>query len=602
MLMGAVNTQTTPLRFVISYVMRSPLLFIAAVSSSIINKAADILPEVLIGVAIDVVTGSGNAFLASHGVADAKEQLVVIAFFTIIIWMMESVFEFLYTILWGKITQQVQRAIRIDAYEHLQKLPLSYFNDMRVGKITSILNDDISEFEYILGAGMRDQGLNGLIQLVFSTILIGIIFYTVSPRICFIALLPVPFVAALSVYFKKKIYVAYRKVREATSSIASFVSHNIGGIMTIKGFGTEQHERNRMSRISRTYERVSMNAMHINAVFSPLVRIVVLAGFIYTLIKGGCLVFDGVIAVGSYSILIFLTQRLIWPFTGLADILDSYERSMSSVRRIMAIMSVPNDMSYESDGKGKHAEVVQEGEVTFDNVSFGYTESHLVLKKLSLTIPSKKTVAFVGQTGSGKSTIIRLLMRLYQPTKGSISIDGHEISELSLSALRHALGMVGQDSFLVPDTIANNIRYGAFNLPMEDVIKAAKAAQIHTFINALEKGYETEVDEGGRQLSGGQKQRLMLARALVRQPEVLILDEATSALDNETERALSRMLDSLKHSITIIMIAHRLMTVRHADTIFVLEKGSVAESGSHDELLKKDGLYARLWRSQIGEE
>lgn len=594
-------TAQGPLRFLLSYVLRKPLKLSAAIACSIINQTADILPEVLIGIAIDVVTGSGNRWLASLGVTEAKTQLVIIALATIVIWMAESVFEFLYIVLWGQIAQRVQREIRTDAYEHVQKLPLSFFNNIRIGKLTAILNDDISEFEYILGAA-REQGLSGLIQLVLSTILIGAIFFSVSPQITVIALLPIPFVAALSFYFRQRISVAYAMVREMTSSIASVISHNIGGIMTIKGFGTESHERNRVGRVSRDYEKASLHAVYTNGLFSPLVRIVVLAGFIYTLIKGGCLVFDGHIAVGSYSMLIFLTQHLVWPFTGLAGILDSYERSMSSVRRLMTFLAMPIDASYTLDDKDDSIDKIHEGEVIFDNVSFGYTPARPVLRHLSLTIPSKKTIAFVGQTGSGKSTIIKLLMRLYHPSKGTISIDGVPLATLPLSALRDAVGFVGQDSFLVPDSIANNIRYGAFNLPLEDVKEAAKAAQIHTFINGLPHGYDTVLDEGGRQLSGGQKQRLMLARALVRKPEVLILDEATSAVDNETELALSHMLQSLQHSMTIIMIAHRLITVRHADTIFVLQKGSIAETGTHEKLVKKGGIYSRLWRSQVGEE
>lgn len=591
-----------PARFLFSYMWRKPLSLILAILCTVINKTADILPEVLIGLAIDVVTGSGSPWLHAWGFTNPRTQLVIIAGLTIMIWIAESVFEFLYIVLWGRIAQRVQREIRTDAYGHIQKLPLSFFNTMRIGRLTSIINDDINEFEYIVGAA-RDQGFSGIIQLILSTVLIGSIFFYISPQIALIAMMPIPFVAALGIFFRERISTAYGIVREMASTIASVVSHNVGGIMSIKGFGTEEYEKRRIQKASRDYERASIYAVHMNGMFAPLVRVFVLTGFVYTLIKGGMLVFDGEIAVGSYSMLIFLTQRLIWPFTGLAGILDSYERSMSSVRRLLEIIRTPIDSSYETvGGEETLGESMSEGEVVFNEVSFGYNSTRPVLRKLSLTIPPQQTVAFVGQTGSGKSTIIKLLMRLYHTQKGTITINGAPIAEMSLEVLRKSVGFVGQESFIVPDTVANNIRYGAFDLPIEQVKEAAKSAQIHDFILSLPEKYDTHIDESGKQLSGGQRQRIMLARALVRNPDVLILDEATSAVDNETELALSHMLRALQHSMTIIMIAHRLTTVRHADVIFVLDKGVIVEKGSHEQLLKKKGVYSRLWRSQVGED
>jgi len=592
----------SPFRYLLSYVIRKPVQLAFAVMCTVINKVADILPEVLIGIAIDVVTGSGSHLLTRWGFTSPRTQLVILAGVTIMIWIAESIFEFLYIVLWGRIAQRVQREMRTDAYAHIQKLPLSFFNTMRIGRLTSILNDDINEFEYLIGAA-RDQGFSGIIQLILSTIMIGAIFFCISPQIALIAMMPIPFVAALGIFFRERISTAYGIVREMASTIASVVSHNVGGIMAIKGFGTEDYERRRILKAGRDYERASIYAVYMNGMFAPLVRIFVLTGFVYTLIKGGMLVFDGQIAVGSYSMLIFLTQRLVWPFTGLAGILDSYERSMSSVRRLLEIVRMPIDPAYETPlDESASREPISEGEVVFNEVSFGYNASRPVLRKLSLSIPPQKTVAFVGQTGSGKSTIIKLLMRLYHVQKGEITINGTPLSEMSLATLRSSVGFVGQESFIVPDTVANNIRYGAFDLPIEQVKEAAKAAQIHDFILSLPEKYDTHIDESGKQLSGGQRQRIMLARALVRNPDVLILDEATSAVDNETELALSHMLRSLQHSMTIIMIAHRLTTVRHADVIFVLDKGVIVESGSHEQLLKKKAVYARLWRSQAGED
>jgi ATP-binding cassette subfamily B protein len=323
-----------------------------------------------------------------------------------------------------------------------------------------------------------------------------------------------------------------------------------------------------------------------------------LGGFTVTLLYGGFLALRGEVGVGSYSVLVYLTQRLLWPMTRLADMSDLYQRSMASVERVMNLVETPVKISYAG---APIAPGDVKGELTFDDVDFSYGDTP-TLRGISLAIRAGQTIAFVGGTGGGKSTLVKLLLRFYEPTRGTIRLDGRPISELDLQALRRCIGYVAQDSFLADATAAENIGYGLDHVKRDDVVAAAVAAEAHEFISELPNGYDTEVGERGQKLSGGQRQRIALARAIVRNPRILVLDEATSAVDNETEAAIQRSLDRLVVGRTSLIIAHRLSTVRRADVIHVLEAGRIVESGTHSDLLAKDGQYAALWRLQTGEQ
>jgi ATP-binding cassette subfamily B protein len=324
----------------------------------------------------------------------------------------------------------------------------------------------------------------------------------------------------------------------------------------------------------------------------------ILAGFLATFTVGGMMALEGSLNVGAYGVLVFLTQRLLWPLTGLAEVIDLFERAMASTRRILDLLAEPVNVRDEA---GKPLAQPVRGKVSFNQVSFRYAGSGAGIQDITLSVPAGNTLALVGATGSGKSTLIKLLLRFYDPSHGDIRIDGQPIRGVSLKSLRDAIGLVSQDVYLFEGSIRDNLAYGKPDASEEEIIDAARTAEAWSFIEALPEGLDTPVGERGIRLSGGQRQRLSLARALLKNPPILVLDEATSAVDNETEAAIQRSLKRIGHNRTVIMIAHRLSTIVDADTIAVVENGRIVEEGDHDSLIRNNGAYAAQWRVQTGQ-
>ena len=312
---------------------------------------------------------------------------------------------------------------------------------------------------------------------------------------------------------------------------------------------------------------------------------------------GGMEVVEGNIEVGIYSTLVFMTQRLLWPLTRLGQTFDLYQRAMSSINRVMDMLDTP--IAIHSGNLSLSSNIIN-GEIKLNNISFAYNNRKPIIKNLNLHIPSGDTIAIVGSTGSGKSTLVKLLLRFYELQAGKITLDGVDIRDINLTDLRRSIGLVSQDVFLFHGTVKENIAYGMNGATEQEVITAAKIAEAHNFISHLPQGYETIVGERGQKLSGGQRQRIAIARAVLKNPPILILDEATSAVDNETEAAIARSLEKITHNRTTIAIAHRLSTIRHADRIYVLEDGQIVEQGTHEELLAQQGVYDNLWQVQTG--
>jgi len=561
---------------------------------SIMNKLFDVMPEILIGIAIDVVVRQQDSFVAALGIADPKWQLGLLGGLTLIVWMSESLFEYLLLISWRNLAQDLQHAMRLDAYEHVQRLDLAYFEDRSTGNLVTILNDDVNQLERFLNGGAND-----LIQVVTTVIAVGAVFFVISPTIAAIAFTPIPIIVIGAFYFQRRAQPLYADVRERVGSLGARLSANVSGITTIKSFATERFEAERIRQDSASYVEANRKAIAISSAFIPIIRMAILAGFVATFLLGGWMTLDGALNVGAYGVLVFLTQRLLWPLTRIAETVDLYERAMASSRRILDLIETPVRIR---DADGARGLDRVRGRIDFEHIDFAYATGERVLHDITLTVEAGSTIAFVGQTGSGKSTLIKLLLRFYQPDAGSILIDGQPIDEVSLDSLRRKIGLVSQDVFLFQGTIAENIAYGSPDATLERIKAVAESAEATEFIERLPQGYHTVVGERGQKLSGGQRQRLSIARALLKHPPILILDEATSAVDNDTEAAIQRSLERISHTCTTLVIAHRLSTIVNADRIYVMDQGRIVESGTHGELLGRDGIYAALWSVQTGQQ
>lgn len=565
---------------------------IAASLCSIINKLFDIAPEILIGIAIDVVVNQEQSFVAGLGFASAREQIIVLGVLTFLIWAGESLFEYLHLILWRNLGQRLQADLRQDAYEHVQKLDMGFFEARSSGQLVSILNDDVNQLERFL-----DGGANNLIQTLVTVLAVGGVFFVLSPTIALLAFTPIPVIIWGAFFFQRRAAPLYDGVRDKVGGLASRLSNNLGGMATIKSFTAEAREAERLRASSEAYLEANRRAIAVSSAFIPVIRMAILAGFLATFMIGGFMALEGTLNVGAYGVLVFLTQRLLWPLTSLAQTVDLFERAMASVRRILDLLETP--IGVADAGQARLPRPIR-GEVQFDQVHFQYPSSGVGVHGVSLQVPAGTTLALVGATGSGKSTLIKLLLRFYAPAKGAIRLDGTAIDALPLHTLRDAIGLVSQDVFLFEGSIRDNIAYGRPDAREEAIIDAARTAEAWEFIERLPEGLDTPVGERGVKLSGGQRQRLSLARALLKNPPVLVLDEATSAVDNETEAAIQRSLRRIAHNRTVIMIAHRLSTIVQADNIVVIDRGQVVEQGSHPALLARGGLYAAQWRVQTG--
>ncbi len=563
-----------------------------AIACSILNKIFDLAPPALIGAAVDVVVKQQDSLIAQWGVKDIFEQLLILSFLSFIIWGLESIFEYAYARLWRNLAQAIQHDLRLDAYGHLQSLELAYFEDRSTGRLMSILSDDINQLERFL-----DVGANDIIQVITTAIVIGGAFYILAPNVAWMTIVPIPFILWGSIAFQRRLAPRYADVREKVSLINGQLANNLTGITTIKSFTAEEYELGRMEAQSDAYRVSNKRAIALSAAFIPLIRMLILLGFTGILLYGGMDVVAGRLEVGTYSVLVFLTQRLLWPLTRLGETLDQYQRAMASTTRVMNLLDTPIEI--HSGDTPLQVEQVR-GEVVLQEVTFAYHDRAPVIHNLSLHIGAGKTIAIVGSTGSGKSTLVKLLLRLYEVQGGTITLDGIDLRQLRLKDLRRAIGLVSQDVFLFHGTVRENIAYGTFDASHAEVMAAAEIAEAHEFISQLPQGYDTIVGERGQKLSGGQQQRIAIARAILKNPPILILDEATSAVDNETEAAIQRSLEKITKNRTTIAIAHRLSTVRNADCIYVMEHGKLVEQGRHEQLLEQQGIYASLWRVQSG--
>jgi ATP-binding cassette subfamily B protein len=583
-------TPAHPLRRLFAYARPYRKDAVLATLWSVLNKFFDVLPELLIGVAVDIVVNQRDSFMAKLGVADPLQQLVWLTLLTIAIWLLESLFEYLYAIKWRNLAQDLQHELRQAAYAHVQALPPDYVTSARSGRLLAVMNEDVHQVERFLNTGAND-----LIQVIVSSLLVGGVFFVLTWDLAALAFLPIPLILVGAFWFQKRLAPRYAAAREAAATVSNRLNNNLAGMATVQAYTAEAFEAGHVQRASDAYRTRNADAIRFSAAITPVIRLAVLVGFVATLLYGGWKTLEGELGVGAYSALVYLTQRLLWPLTRLADMTDLYQRAMASVSRVMDLLETP----LPPRPSGVLPAPVR-GELHFENVAVEY-DGRRVVHGITLAVPAGHTHALVGGTGGGKSSLLKLLLGFVPPAQGRVLVDGEDLAGLDPRVLRKHIGYVAQDPFLTDGTIADNIAYGDAVPDAARIERAARAAQAHDFIAALPEGYASEVGERGSRLSGGQRQRIALARALYREPEILVLDEATSAVDNETEAAIQLALREAARGRTTLVVAHRLSTVRQADAIHVIEAGRIVESGTHEQLLARGGAYAALWRLQTGE-
>ncbi|WP_231185062.1 ABC transporter ATP-binding protein [Haladaptatus sp. DYF46] len=578
--------------------------FVAGFVGTVLGRLSGLLPPVILGIAIDAIFLNEQAFylplIPSMWLPTTPDgQLWLSIGVVLASFLVGAAFSWLEGWGWNAFAQGVQHKLRVDTYDRMQLLDMNFFDGKQTGELMSILNNDVNQLETFL-----NDGLSSALRIGVMIVGIGWILFTLNPALALVALLPVPFLAAFTYLFVRTIQPKYAAMRASVGALNSRLENNLGGIRVIKSETAEPYESGRIEEASGDYYDANWDAITTRITFFPGLSLLTGIGYAVTFAVGGFWLlsgapgpFTGALEPGVFVTFVILSQQFIWPMAQFGQIINIYQRAEASSDRVYSLMNERGTLGESADAPDLD---VTEGEVVYDDVSFGYGEE-TVVSDIDLHAERGDTLALVGPTGAGKSTVLKLLLRMYDVGEGTIRIDGTDIRDVNLRSLRRAVGYVSQEPFLFYGSVKENIAYGTFDASDEEIEEAAKAAEAHEFIVNLPDGYDTMVGERGVKLSGGQRQRLSIARTVLKDPAILVLDEATSHVDTETEALIQRSLASLVAEKTTFAIAHRLSTVKDAEEIVVLDDGEIVERGTHDDLLALDGLYANLWHVQAGE-
>ncbi len=590
--------------------------FSLGMGANVVARAASLLPPLVLGVAIDAIFVESAPFslpLLPDAWLPATQsgQFWFSAAIIFGSFLTTAVFTWVYGIAANVFAHRVMHTVRTDSFERMQRLDMPFFDDKQTGEVMSVLNNDASNLEVFLDDALQNSARLGVMVLGIAAVL-----FSLNPQLAAVTLVAVPVMVLFTLWFMRVVEPIYVAQRASVGDLNTRLENSLGGVQLVKTATTEAYETERVRQASYKYFEQTMQVIKLNYVYRPGMELLSGVAFAATFVVGGIwlfsgppLFFSGELTVGTFVTFLLMTQRFVTPLAEISSIIDQYENAKASSERVFGLMDIPVRITDASDARSLDD---PRGRVEYRHVDFAYPENALeaaeqessgerILHDIDFVVESGDTVALVGPTGAGKSTLLKLLLRLYEVDRGEIRVDGHDIRDLTLSSLRGAIGYVGQDAYLFDGTVSENVQYGDFEADNEQIRAAARAAQAHEFIRDLPEGYDTRIGERGVKLSGGQQQRLSIARTILQDPEILILDEATSDVDTETERLIQRSLDRLTEDRTTFAIAHRLSTVKGADTILVIEDGRITERGTHEELLDRGGTYATLWGVQAGD-
>ncbi|MGW6054438.1 ABC transporter ATP-binding protein [Streptomyces sp. NPDC055189] len=568
-------------------------LFFRAALLTVLAQAAESALFATVSFAVMTVARNGSVALVSLGLSSLLSQLSFLAAAGAVACVAVTGLGYAADVAWRKLGHTVEHDWRTSTYAAVQRLPQSDLESERTSRTARVLTEDISKMGAFVAGGLQD-----LVALAASVTVLVPAFLLIAPQIAWAVFAPVPLIAWLSFRHHERARAHHAQSGEGRARLHARLVDNLQAGATIKASCAQEHEEARIAELGAQYSAASFRAERCTAFQAQAVRLCAMAALPITLLFGGRAVAGGSLGLEPFSLLVELPGQALWRIRRLGPAADQYREALATLEHAERLHQLPP----ETDGAGLALRPEQvAGEISLKDVTFAYPERPPALKDLSMSIAAGQVTGLVGATGAGKTTIAKLLMRFQRADMGEVLLDGVNVGDLRLRDLRSAIGYVAQEPFLFDGTIADNIRYGTFEAQQSDIAHAARSADADTFIEALPAGYDTMVGERGVALSGGQRQRIALARTILRNPPIVILDEATSAVDNETEAAIQRALHAFSTNRTLIVIAHRLSTVRNADKIYVMDHGGVAaEEGTHAALLEKGGRYAELWRLQAG--